>query len=112
MDNAKKFEEEFLPSLWKNITPEEKQLGHGGMDWFSYKAFFDALQQKQEMPVDVYDSATWQSVAVLSEISIQQGGAPKPCPISPTENGSNVPRKTFANYKTEAHSSKECASVF
>ncbi len=80
MDNAKKFEEEYLPSLWKNITPEEKQLGHGGMDWFSYKAFFDALQQKQEMPVDVYDSATWQAVAVLSEISIQQGGAPQAMP--------------------------------
>lgn len=80
LDNGKNYEKEFLPSFWKNITPEEEQLGHGGMDWFSYKAFFDALQQKQEMPIDVYDAATWQSVAVLSEMSIQQGGAPQAMP--------------------------------
>lgn len=80
LNNATKFEEEYLPSFWKNITPEEKELGHGGMDWFSYKTFFDALQQKQEMPIDVYDAATWQAVAVLSEMSIQQGGAPQAMP--------------------------------
>jgi hypothetical protein len=32
------------------------------------------------MPVDVYDSATWQAVSVLSEMSIAQGGAPQLMP--------------------------------
>lgn len=80
LNNAKNYEEEFLPSLWKNITPEELSAGHGGMDWFAYKAFTDALKNGTPMPIDVYDGATWQAVSVLSEISIQQGGAPQAMP--------------------------------
>ncbi len=80
LGNAKKYEEEFLPKIWKEITPEMIEIGHGGMDWFTYNAFVDALQGKAEMPIDVYDSAVWQAVAVLSEISIQQGGMPQAMP--------------------------------
>lgn len=78
--NAERFEEEFLPDCWKNITPEEKQKGHGGMDWFAYKAFADAVKNGTPMPIDVYDGATWMAVSVLSEISIAQGGAPQAMP--------------------------------
>ena len=80
IDNAKNYEEEFLPDIWKNITPEEMQRGHGGMDWFVYKAFSDALQNGEEMPIDVYDGATWMAVSVLSEMSIAAGGAPQLMP--------------------------------
>ena len=80
LNNAKNYEEEYLPNLWKNITEEEMRAGHGGMDWFSYKAFIDALINKTEMPIDVYDAATWQAVSVLSEMSIMQGGAPQTMP--------------------------------
>lgn len=78
--NAEKYEEEYLPPIWKEVTPETLAAGHGGMDWFAYKAFVDALENGTPMPIDVYDSATWQAVAVLSEISIQQGGAPQAMP--------------------------------
>jgi len=77
LNNGTNYEEEFLPDLWKNVSPEELDAGHGGMDWFAYKAFVDALKTGAEMPIDVYDAATWQAVSVLSEISIQQGGAPQ-----------------------------------
>lgn len=80
LGNAAKFEDEYLPALWKNVTPEEMKAGHGGMDWFAYKAFTDALQSGEEMPIDVYDAATWQAVSVLSEISIREGGAPQAMP--------------------------------
>lgn len=80
LDNAKKYEEEFLPDIWKNITPEEMQRGHGGMDWFVYKAFADNLQKGTPMPIDVYDGATWMAVSVLSEMSIANGGAPQLMP--------------------------------
>ena len=79
-DNANAYEEEFLPNIWKNITPEEMQLGHGGMDWFAYKAFSDALKNGEEMPIDIYDAATWMAVSVLSEKSIASGGAPQLMP--------------------------------
>ena len=72
--------QEYLPDAWKNLTDREIQLGHGGMDWLAYTAFVSALKNGEEMPVDVYDSATWQAVSVLSELSIQQGGAPQTMP--------------------------------
>lgn len=80
LNSAEAYEAEFLPDFWKNVTPETLAAGHGGMDWFAYKAFTDALKTGSPMPVDVYDSATWQAVSVLSEISIQQGGAPQAMP--------------------------------
>lgn len=80
LGNAKKYEEKYLPEFWKNITKETLDAGHGGIDWFTYKAFTDALINKTEMPIDIYDAATWQAVSVLSEMSIAQGGAPQNMP--------------------------------
>ena len=78
--NAEKYEKEYLPDIWKNITPEMLSAGHGGMDWFAYSAFVNAVKNHTVIPVDVYDSATWQAVSVLSEMSIAQGGAPQQMP--------------------------------
>lgn len=80
LNNAVSFESEYLPEIWKNVTPETISAGHGGMDWFAYKSFTDALINGEDMPIDVYDAATWQAIAVLSEISIKQGGAPQAMP--------------------------------
>lgn len=79
-NNAENYAEEYLPKIWKEVTPETLAAGHGGMDWFAYKAFVDAVKNKTPMPIDVYDAATWQAVSVLSEISIRQGGAPQAMP--------------------------------
>ena len=54
---------------------EARRAGHGGMDWFAYKGFTDALINKTEMPIDVYDAAVWQAVSVLSEISVKSRAA-------------------------------------
>ena len=80
LNNAKQYEPEFLPKIWKDITPEMLAAGHGGMDWFAYKAFVDAVKNNEQMPIDVYDSAVWQAVSVLSEMSIAQGGTPQNMP--------------------------------
>lgn len=93
LNNAQNYEEEYLPNLWKNITEKEMSTGHGGMDWFAYKAFTDALINKTEMPVDVYDAATWQAVSVLSEMSIKQGGAPQIMPDFTNGKWFKRPRK-------------------
>ena len=93
LNNAVSFENEYLPDIWKNVTPEAISAGHGGMDWFSYKAFTDALINGEEMPIDVYDAATWQAVAVLSEISIKQGGAPQAMPDFTNGKWFKRPRK-------------------
>ncbi len=80
LNNATKYEADFLPRIWKDVTPEVLAAGHGGMDWFTYKAFTDALKNGTPMPIDVYDGAVWQAVSVLSEISIREGGTPQAMP--------------------------------
>ena len=80
LNNARSYEAEYLPSCWKDVSPEALAAGHGGMDWLAYKSFVDAVMNHTDVPIDVYDGATWQAVSVLSEISIQQGGAPQAMP--------------------------------
>ncbi len=80
IDNAKKFYDEYLPDIWKNVTPETLERGHGGMDWFEFEVFCDCLRNGKEMPIDVYDAAAWMSIAYLSEKSIALGGMPVDIP--------------------------------
>ena len=93
LNNAVRFESEYLPEIWRNATPEAISAGHGGMDWFAYKSFTDALINNEAMPIDVYDSATWQAIAVLSEASIRQGGAPQLMPDFTNGKWIKRPRK-------------------
>lgn len=78
--SAKEYEAEYLPECWKNITPEEIEAGHGGMDIFMWRAFFDAIQNGKEMPIDVYDAASWMVISCLSEHSVRTGGHPVDIP--------------------------------
>lgn len=71
---------DYLPPVWKNMTKETIEAGHGGMDYIEFKEFFRALREGREMPIDVYDAASWMSVTALSEASIACGGAPQPIP--------------------------------
>lgn len=79
LDNANEYED-YLPDIWKNITKEEMDLGHGGMDYLMFKAFFKAVINGEEMPVDVYDAAAWMCITALSERSIAMGGMPQEVP--------------------------------
>lgn len=99
LNNATQYEEEYLPDLWKNLSEEALKAGHGGMDYFVYKAFVDALINHEEMPIDVYDAATWQAVGVLSEISISQGGAPQAMPDFTKGKWFKRPRKDVCKFK-------------
>ena len=71
---------EYLPDVWKNMTEEQIASGHGGMDYIEFKEFFSALRDGREMPVDVYDMASWMSITALSEASISCSGAPQAIP--------------------------------
>lgn len=72
--NEKEYEAEFLPALWKDITPEEMAAGHGGMDYLEFREFFTCLREGKEMPIDVYDMASWMVISCLSEESAACGG--------------------------------------
>ena len=72
--------EDYLPDAWRTITAEERALGHGGMDYITLKAFFGAILRGEEMPIDVYDMATWMAITPLTEQSIAHGGMPQAFP--------------------------------
>lgn len=75
-DSAKDYEEKYLPKLWKNITEEEIKAGHGGKDTLMLRDFFEAVKKGAEMPIDVYDAASWMVITCLSEVSVANGGMP------------------------------------
>ena len=79
LDSAEEYQE-YLPDVWRNMTEEEKKLGHGGMDYIEFKVFFDCVLNGKPMPIDVYDMATWMSITPLSEQSIAHGGMPQAIP--------------------------------
>ena len=80
LNTASKYENEYLPKAWKDMTQEEIELGHGGMDFIMLQELFSAVEKKKEMPIDVYDAATWTCITALSEKSIALGGAPVDIP--------------------------------
>ena len=74
--NNKDIYEENLPTVWRNITQEQIEAGHGGMDTLTLQAFFGAALSGEEMPIDVYDAASWMAITCLTEASIANGGMP------------------------------------
>jgi hypothetical protein len=43
------------------------------MDWFVFNAFVQAVKQKRQTPIDVYDSVTMSVIAPLSNQSLKEG---------------------------------------
>lgn len=79
MSNIEKYSD-YIPDCWKNITEEQLEVGHDGIDCLEFMAFFKAIRESSPMPIDVYDMATWMVITPLSEQSIALGGAPVPFP--------------------------------
>ena len=73
LNSADKYKE-YLPKYWREITQEQINLGHGGMDFYMIGAFLDALINHKPMPIDVYDCAAWYAITPLSAKSIAHGG--------------------------------------
>ena len=81
--NAAEYEEKWLDPLWKKYLEEGVKGGgvgmaggHNGTDWLCMSAFIDAVINKEPMPIDVYDMATWMVITPLTEASIANGSAP------------------------------------
>ncbi len=66
--------------LWKRYADRAAGAGHGGMDWFVLNAFVEAVKQKRQVPIDIYDSLTMSVITPLSEQSLREGNAPQAFP--------------------------------
>lgn len=65
---------DYLPDRYKNATPEQKATGHWGGDYFIVEDFIAAIQGLRGPAIDVYDACEWTAVALLSELSVMNGG--------------------------------------
>jgi predicted dehydrogenase len=65
---------------WKELAQGSGAAGHGGTDYLELALFVEAVRNRTETPIDVYDSAVMSVIVPLSEESIRKGGAPVACP--------------------------------
>jgi predicted dehydrogenase len=65
---------EYLPDRYKNATEEQKSSGHWGADFFVIHDFIDAIRNGTKPYVDVYEACEWSAVAMLSSLSVMNGG--------------------------------------
>lgn len=79
-DAAKSWLDKYDHPLWKRYASNAEGAGHGGMDWFVFNAFVQAVKQKKQTPIDVYDSLTMSVITPLSQQSLKEGNAPQQFP--------------------------------
>ena len=71
--------EKYDHPIWRKYR-KQAGGGHEGMDLLVLNAFADSVRRHIPTPIDVYDTAAWMSVTLLSEQSIALGGQPVPFP--------------------------------
>lgn len=63
---------DLLPDRYK--SGEGDNAGHGGGDFYIVKDFIDAIETGVQPELNVYKAAEWTSVALLSQLSVTNGG--------------------------------------
>jgi len=71
------YHEAYKHAWWREGSSAD---GHGGTDWLELKLFVEAVRNKTQTPLDVYDSVTMSCVFPLSGESIAKGSAPVQVP--------------------------------
>jgi predicted dehydrogenase len=79
-DDSKEWLEKYDHPLWKKYGEHAQGAGHGGMDYFVINAFVESAKENIAPPMDAYDAAAWSAITPLSELSIENNGAPQDFP--------------------------------
>lgn len=79
-DSSKEWLEKYDHPLWKKYGEHALGAGHGGMDFFVINAFIESAKRNIAPPMDAYDAAAWSAITPLSELSIENNGAPQNFP--------------------------------
>ncbi|MHC4122026.1 MAG: Gfo/Idh/MocA family oxidoreductase [Planctomycetota bacterium] len=87
------YHEKYKHSWWKNLSKDAQ--GHGGTDELELTVFFDAVRNKTQTPLDVYDSVIMSVTGPLSEESIAKGSVPVKVPDF-THGGWKTSKPAFA----------------
>lgn len=78
--NVEEYREKYEHPLWKKYLQEGVKKGHGGMDWLVFDDFVESVRLGTQVPIDVYDMASWMCITALAEESIALGGHPVAIP--------------------------------
>ncbi len=73
-EDESKYLSKYDHPLWKRFQDQASGSGHGGMDFFIFRAFIEALKGATPV-IDVYDSVSMSVISPLSEKSIRLGSA-------------------------------------
>ena len=68
--------EKYDHPLWKKYGEIAKKTGHGGSDYFCMRDFVQAIRNRTEVPIDVYDAASWSIITTLTEESVANRSRP------------------------------------
>ena len=79
-DDADPWLKKYDHPLWVKYGEHATGAGHGGMDFFVIHAFVESVKQQIAPPMDAYDAAAWSAITPLSELSIENNGAPQSFP--------------------------------
>lgn len=66
--------EKYMPERYLHATKEQQEAGHNGGDFFIVDDFVNACLTGEKPEIDVYDGIEWSAVALLSQMSIENGG--------------------------------------
>jgi predicted dehydrogenase len=89
------YQEEYDHSWWKAMKDESGKFSHGGTDYLELRLFLDAVKNKRQTPIDVYDSVMMSAHGPLSEESIAKGNIPIEVPDF-TRGRWKTPKPKFA----------------
>ncbi|RKN85799.1 gfo/Idh/MocA family oxidoreductase [Paenibacillus ginsengarvi] len=79
-DSFDNYLEEYEHPIWKMYQELGVRGGHGGMDYLVLQAFTESIMNGTQTPIDVYDTAVWMAITVLSEESVSLGSMPVAIP--------------------------------
>ena len=68
--------EKYDHPLWKKFGEIALSTGHGGSDYLILRDFVEAVRNGTEVPIDVYDAATWSIITKLTEESVNNKSRP------------------------------------
>jgi predicted dehydrogenase len=68
--DADKYMDKYDHPNWKKYSEVARSTGHGGSDYLCMLDFVKAVRNREEVPIDVYDAATWSVITEMSETSV------------------------------------------
>jgi predicted dehydrogenase len=74
------FVKNYTPKLWKEMGGKAAGSGHGGGDFMVLHRFIEAIRNRVNPDIDVYDSASWSVITELSSKSVREGSRPVDIP--------------------------------